>query len=81
MTSPTPPIALTALVDATAPEPAPTGAGSGRGRRPPRPLRNWVGLLPFFAFLGLFLVVPTIAVFAKAFDAGDGGRSDRRCGR
>jgi putative spermidine/putrescine transport system permease protein len=28
--------------------------------------RAWAGLLPFFLFLGLFLVVPTISVFAQA---------------
>jgi len=79
MTSPTPPIALTALVEATAPEPAPTRAGSGRGTNRWESLRNWVGLFPFFGFVGLFLVVPTFAVFAKAFDAGDeGGRVPMR---
>jgi putative spermidine/putrescine transport system permease protein len=79
MTSPTPPIALTALVDAIAPEPAPTRAGSGRGAGAASTLRNWVGLFPFFAFVGLFLIVPTIAVFAKALDAGDeGGRIPMR---
>jgi putative spermidine/putrescine transport system permease protein len=28
--------------------------------------RAWAGLIPFFVFLGLFLVVPTISVFAQA---------------
>jgi putative spermidine/putrescine transport system permease protein len=28
---------------------------------------DWVGLVPFFAFLTLFLVIPAIAVFSKAF--------------
>jgi putative spermidine/putrescine transport system permease protein len=30
----------------------------------------WLGLLPFLAFLGLFLVVPTITVFSQAFNDG-----------
>jgi putative spermidine/putrescine transport system permease protein len=32
----------------------------------------WVGLLPFFAFLVLFLVIPTIAVFSKALYDSEG---------
>jgi putative spermidine/putrescine transport system permease protein len=32
----------------------------------------WLGLLPFLAFLGLFLLVPTVTVFTQAF-AGDHG--------
>jgi putative spermidine/putrescine transport system permease protein len=32
----------------------------------------WVGLVPFFAFLVLFLVIPTIAVFSKAFYDSEG---------
>jgi putative spermidine/putrescine transport system permease protein len=32
----------------------------------------WVGLLPFLAFLTLFLVVPTIAVFSKALYNSEG---------
>ena len=32
----------------------------------------WVGLVPFFAFLVLFLVVPTIAVFSKALYDSEG---------
>lgn len=77
MTSPTPPIAHGALVEALAPEPAAT-AGSGRGPGAST-WRNWVGLVPFFTFVGLFLVVPTVAVFLRAFNAGDdGGRTPMR---
>jgi putative spermidine/putrescine transport system permease protein len=32
----------------------------------------WVGLLPFFAFLGLFLLMPTVTVFAQALSSGHG---------
>src|SRR4051812_27221651 len=32
----------------------------------------WLGLLPFFAFLGLFLLLPTYGVVRKAFIATDG---------
>ncbi|MGD9703588.1 MAG: ABC transporter permease [Acidimicrobiia bacterium] len=32
----------------------------------------WLGLVPFFAFLSLFLVVPAISVFSKAFVDGEG---------
>jgi putative spermidine/putrescine transport system permease protein len=72
VTSPTPAITSTALVDAIVPAPAPTtGAGSRAGRLRAG-LGSWAGLLPFFTFLGLFLVVPTIAVFAKAFSSDDG---------
>ena len=35
-------------------------------------LAAWAGLIPFFVFLGLFLVVPTISVFAQAFAETEG---------
>ena len=40
----------------------------------PRAPRNlaWVGLVPFLAFLSLFLIVPAISVFAQALKNGDG---------
>jgi putative spermidine/putrescine transport system permease protein len=40
----------------------------------PRVPRNWawVGLVPFLAFLTLFLVIPTIAVFSKALYDSEG---------
>src|SRR5262245_44182448 len=65
-------------IDDLAPEPVPQGAGSGRGVRVAETLRNWAGLAPFFGFLGLFLVVPTIAVFIRALDAGGEGRPPMR---
>ena len=49
------------------------GGGRTWGGAPVAPVarapRNWawVGLLPFLAFLSLFLVLPAIAVFSKAF--------------
>ena len=33
---------------------------------------DWLGLLPFLAFLGLFLVWPTVTIFTQAFDAESG---------
>jgi ABC-type Fe3+ transport system permease subunit len=69
MTAPSPPIAATALVEAVEPsvEPAP-GAGAGsRTLRLRQEAMAWAGLIPFFVFLGLFLLVPTVSVFRKAF--------------
>ncbi len=42
----------------------------------PRVPRNWawLGLVPLFAFLTLFLVVPAISVFDRALTANDGSR-------
>jgi putative spermidine/putrescine transport system permease protein len=31
----------------------------------------WLGLLPFFAFLGMFLLYPTVTVFGQALSGGD----------
>lgn len=41
---------------------------------PPRARRSWawVGLVPFFAFLILFLIVPAISVFSNALRTEDG---------
>ena len=66
-------IAATALVDAVEPavEPAPSGAGS-RAFRLRQEAAAWAGLIPFFVFLGLFLVVPTVSVFVKAFAETEG---------
>jgi putative spermidine/putrescine transport system permease protein len=36
---------------------------------------DWLGLLPFLAFLGLFLVWPTFTVFTQAFEGDSGGVS------
>jgi len=64
-------IAATAYAGAVAPEPAPSGAGS-RKLRLRQGLAAWAGLIPFFAFLGLFLVVPTVSVFRRAFEKTEG---------
>lgn len=55
---------------------APTAAATTAtpGKRPPRDLA-WLGLLPFFAFLFLFLIVPAISVFIEALKDGDGNFS------
>jgi len=72
MTSPSPAIGTSAFVNAvTASEPAPSGAGS-RALRLRQGLASWAGLIPFFVFLGLFLVVPTISVFIRAFGQTQG---------
>jgi putative spermidine/putrescine transport system permease protein len=46
-------------------------AGAGRTVRPPRNLA-WLGVVPFFAFLFMFLIVPAISVFAQALHDPDG---------
>jgi putative spermidine/putrescine transport system permease protein len=33
----------------------------------------WLGLVPFFAFLALFLIVPAVSVFSEALQNDDGG--------
>jgi putative spermidine/putrescine transport system permease protein len=35
-------------------------------------LSAWLGLLPFFAFIGVFLVWPAVAVFGRAFEQTEG---------
>lgn len=40
---------------------------------PIRRLSNWIGVLPFALFIGLFLVLPTANVVIGAFRAPDGG--------
>ncbi len=47
---------------------------SGPAARAPRDL-SWVGLVPLFAFLTLFLVLPTIVVFNRATTDNDGNRT------
>ncbi len=74
MTSPSPSIGMAAFAEATAPEPAPQGAGS-RALRLRQGLTAWAGLIPFFVFLGLFLVVPTVSVFIRAFGDVEGSES------
>ena len=74
MTSPSPSIGMAAFAEATAPEPAPQGAGS-HALRLRQGLTAWAGLIPFFVFLGLFLVVPTVSVFIRAFGDVEGSES------
>jgi putative spermidine/putrescine transport system permease protein len=52
---------------------APTKTGvrpSWAGRRPPTP--NWVGTVPFFAYVGIFLLWPTGIVVVNAFKNPNG---------
>ena len=48
------------------PRPRPRSSWIGDG------LMAWVGLLPFFAFIGVFLVWPAVAVFGRAFERTTG---------
>jgi putative spermidine/putrescine transport system permease protein len=67
MTAESPSISVTAFTETVAEtdDPAPSGAGS-RLARVREELSAWAGLIPFFTFLGLFLLVPTVSVFLKA---------------
>lgn len=60
---------------------APVGGGGARARRQrarslrARPVRRWrhvVALAPFAAYLGVFLVVPAMAVVVGAFESPKG---------
>jgi putative spermidine/putrescine transport system permease protein len=42
------------------------------GRRASLPLR-WIGVLPFFVFTGMFLLLPSLHIVAGAFRGADGG--------
>lgn len=77
MTGPAPALAAGRPVESVAVVPAP-GAGTTRSVRLAAAARGWVGLAPFFGFLGLFLVVPTVAVFVRAFSADGAGRAPMR---
>lgn len=53
-------------------------ATGGRTAGAPSRVRRdwaWLGLLPFFAFLVLFLIVPAVSVFLDAIKTADGGYS------
>ena len=52
----------------------PATTASGRGERPSRSrgLLNALGTLPYFLFVGLFLVVPVVVTVVKAFQSADG---------
>lgn len=50
-----------------------TESGVGGARRPPfRFSWNWVGIVPFLAFAGAFLVLPTVVLGLRALEAPDG---------
>jgi putative spermidine/putrescine transport system permease protein len=53
------------------PGPTPTATGTRAGRRPRA--GSLLGVAPFFLFVGVFLVIPTLVVAVGAF-AGDDGR-------
>lgn len=64
------------MTDLTAPVPA-TGTEPGRDAAPAasRPRRGWVpllGTLPFFAYTGVFLILPTLLVVVGAFRSREG---------
>ena len=63
----------------TAPAVAPGPAAAGSGARPGRSrhkilrsARDWAGLLPFGVYVGLGLILPTIAIIIGAFQTDDG---------
>ncbi len=66
------------LVSTVDREEVPAATPQGAGRRPtwlPRWLsKNLVGVVPFFAFVGVFLFIPTLVVAIGAF-GGTGGRA------
>jgi putative spermidine/putrescine transport system permease protein len=51
------------------------GKGDAPQARPPR--RNaylvWLGVLPFFIFAVMFLMLPSVSIFIRSFQAPDGG--------
>ena len=53
------------------------GAAPGARRSKARRSKAWLGLVPFFAFLFLFLLLPTYGVIRKAFIANDGSYSTK----
>jgi hypothetical protein len=52
------------------PAPTPTAARGRAGRRPGGSL---LGVVPFFGFVGVFLIIPTLVVTIGAFIGDDGG--------
>jgi putative spermidine/putrescine transport system permease protein len=63
---------MTAPEEAATSTAAPGAATSGTGRRPLRRLAPYLPVAPFFAYVAIFLVYPTLIVVAGAFtdDAG-----------
>ena len=49
-----------------------TGAPTGAGPAGRRHLRDYWGVVPFFVFIGIFLLLPTLLVVIGAFQANDG---------
>jgi putative spermidine/putrescine transport system permease protein len=47
-------------------------ASGGAGARRLRGARNYLALVPFHAYVGLFLILPTVIVAVGAFTTGDG---------
>jgi putative spermidine/putrescine transport system permease protein len=67
------------VAETPAPTPAPPGstvagpANDGAGSRRLREAGNYLAFVPFFAYVGLFLIVPTLIVAVGAFTGGEGG--------
>ncbi len=62
---------LTSTVPTDTPAPDPPRSSPRRSWRAGG-LSAWLGLLPFFAFIGVFLVWPAVAVFGRAFEQTEG---------
>jgi putative spermidine/putrescine transport system permease protein len=46
----------------------------GGAKRPPRiPIGRWLGVLPFFAFSGMFLIAPTLVLAYRSLEGPEGG--------
>ena len=58
----------TVAADTVAADEAPPRQRRARGGG----VTSWLGLVPFFAFIGLFLVWPAVAVFTRAFEQTEG---------
>jgi putative spermidine/putrescine transport system permease protein len=55
-------------------DPKPTNSKEGGAMRPPRSqIGDWLGVLPFFIFSGLFLIGPTVVLAYRSFEANGGG--------
>jgi len=71
--SPTPDVVVTDIALSTEGGRTIGAAPAAPAARPPRNLA-WLGLVPFFAFLFLFLIVPALSVFSEALHNKDGSR-------
>ncbi len=61
--------------------PRPLGAGRGARRKGRAPSWRWLGVLPFFAYTTLFLLVPTIELIVKSFEGPKGSFSTANVSR